>query len=94
MYALFQEKQRQIHDQITQLQVIENDLTEALEYLDSCRPCSTELAPTECSACEHQGHHKGEAPPLFAGLTPRKPASEFDVPVTLLSRAEPDEGNN
>ncbi|HEX4355489.1 MAG TPA: MerR family transcriptional regulator [Kofleriaceae bacterium] len=93
VHALFQEKRRQIHDQITQLQVIENDLSEALEYLDSCRPCSTELAPTECSACEHQGHHKGEAPPLFAGLTSRKAISEFDVPVTLLARSEPDEGN-
>jgi MerR family copper efflux transcriptional regulator len=93
VHALFQEKRRQIHDQITQLQVIENDLSEALEYLDSCRPCSTELTPRECSACDHQGHHKGEAPPLFAGLvqeTSRKLETEYDVPVKVLSR----EGNN
>jgi MerR family copper efflux transcriptional regulator len=93
VHALFQEKLRQIHDQITQLQVIENDLSEALEYLDSCRPCSTELMPRECSACDHQGHHKGEAPPLFAGLvkeTSRKTDTEFDVPLKVLSR----EGNN
>jgi MerR family transcriptional regulator, copper efflux regulator len=94
--ALFQDKRRQIHDQITQLQVIENDLSEALEYLDSCQPCSSEFAPTECGACDHQGHHKGEAPPLFAGLTTKKSATTpsapttFDVPVTVLSR----EGNN
>ncbi len=93
VHALFQEKLRQIHDQITQLQVIENDLSEALEYLDSCRPCSTELMPRECSACDHQGHHKGDAPPLFAGLvqeTSRKLETEYDVPVKVLSR----EGNN
>ena len=33
--ALFLEKQQQIREQIMQLQVIENDLTEALAYLDS-----------------------------------------------------------
>ena len=91
--AMFQEKRRQIHDQITQLQVIENDLSEALEYLDSCQPCSSDYAPTECGACEHQGHHKGEAPPLFAGLSMRtvpERDKDFDVPVTVLFR----EGNN
>ena len=55
--------------QITQLEVIENDLSEALAYLDSCQTCSTDYAPTECGDCDHQGHHKGEAPPLFAGLS-------------------------
>ena len=91
--ALFREKQQAIRDQITQLQVIENDLSEALAYLDSCQPCSTDYAPTECGDCDHQGHHKGEAPPLFAGLSKRAPDSkdkDFDVPVTVLYR----EGNN
>jgi MerR family copper efflux transcriptional regulator len=95
--ALFMEKQSQIRDQITQLQVIENDLSEALAYLDSCQTCSTEYAPTECGDCDHQGHHKGEAPPLFAGLSKRQPVESqdekdkpFDVPVTVLYR----EGNN
>jgi MerR family copper efflux transcriptional regulator len=96
--ALFQEKRQQIRDQITQLQVIENDLDEALGYLDSCQPCSTEHAPSECGDCDHQGHRKGEAPPLFAGLSlSRQPDKldkdkdkDFDVPVTVLFR----EGNN
>ena len=90
--ALFTEKQQQIREQITQLQVIENDLSEALAYLDSCQTCSTEFAPTECRACDHQGHHKAEVPPLFAGLSkrPTEDAAEFDVPVTVLFR----EGNN
>lgn len=90
--AMFVEKQQNIREQITQLQVIENDLSEALAYLDSCKTCSTEHLPSECGACEHEGHHKGEAPPLFAGLSKRPDAQEkeFDVPVTVLYR----EGNN
>jgi MerR family transcriptional regulator, copper efflux regulator len=90
VHALFQEKQRQIRDQITQLQVIENDLSEALAYLDSCQPCSTEYSPLECGECDHQGHHKGEAPPLFAGLSNKRKEPEYHVPVTVLFR----EGNN
>jgi DNA-binding transcriptional MerR regulator len=86
--ALFTEKQQQIREQITQLQVIENDVTEALAYLDSCQTCSTDY-------CDHQGHHRGEAPPLFAGLSKRSSAGAgddkaFDVPVNVLYR----EGNN
>ena len=92
--ALFLEKQSRIREQITQLAVIENDLNEALTHLDSCQTCSNDYAPTECGACDHQGHHKGEAPPLFAGLSKRPAEStsdkEFDVPVTVLYR----EGNN
>ena len=87
--AMFTEKQAQIRDQITQLQVIENDLGEALSYLESCKPCSVEFSPSECGECDHQGHHKGDAPPLFAGLSKRK-EPEYDVPVTVLFR----EGNN
>ena len=89
--ALYLQLSDLIREQITQLQVIENDLNEALAYLDSCQPCSTEFAPTECGECNHQGHHKGEAPLLFAGLSKRSPEEkEFDVPVTVLYR----EGNN
>ena len=94
--ALFHEKQQQIREQITQLSVIENDINEALAYLDSCQTCSTDYAPTECGACDHQGHQKGEAPPLFAGLSKRHEEKEFDVPVTVLNRdaLTPREGNN
>ncbi|MBA3541827.1 MAG: MerR family transcriptional regulator [Deltaproteobacteria bacterium] len=92
--ALFTEKQKQIREQITQLQVIENDLSEALVYLDSCESCSGHV-PAECGACDHHGHAKGEAPPLFAGLSSRTTRTEpepkgFDVSVTDLYR----EGNN
>lgn len=94
--ALFTEKQAQIREQITQLQVIENDLSEALSYLDACQACSDEYAPTACGSCDHHGHNKGDAPPLFAGLSRRSSTEiagkdkEFDVPVTELYR----EGNN
>lgn len=96
--ALFTEKQAQIREQITALQVIENDVSEALTYLDSCQTCTDDYAPTACGDCDHHGHQKGEAPPLFAGLS-RKPDSgagggkddkPFDVPITVLYR----EGNN
>jgi DNA-binding transcriptional MerR regulator len=95
---LFTLKQQQIREQITQLQVIENDLNEAVAYLDSCQSCSTEFTPNECGVCGHQGHHRGDAPPLFAGLSRErtdkadKERSDrpFDVPVTMLHR----EGNN
>ena len=97
--ALFHEKQQQIREQIIQLSVIENDISEALDYLDSCQTCSSDYAPTECGVCDHQGHHKGEAPPLFAGLSKRTADErdrEFDVPVTVLSRdpLPSREGNN
>ncbi len=97
--ALFHEKQQQIREQIVQLSVIENDISEALDYLDSCQTCSSDYAPTECGVCDHQGHHKGEAPPLFAGLSKRTADErdrEFDVPVTVLSRdpLPSREGNN
>lgn len=92
--ALFQDKQQQIREQITQLQVIENDLTEALAYLDSCQPCSTEHGTSECAACDHHGHQKDKAPLLFAGLSKPAPQADgekpFDVPVSGLYR----EGNN
>jgi MerR family transcriptional regulator, copper efflux regulator len=85
--AVFAQKQRDIRDQMTQLEVIENDLTEALEYLDSCQSCSPAFMPTECGVCGHEGHHVGEAPPLFAGLSrrddPRAPTA-YDVPLSAL----------
>lgn len=90
---LFVEKQARIREQVLQLQVIDNDVTEALAYLDSCQTCSTDFAPSECGSCDHEGHHRGSAPALFAGISQRKrepaPAPDkkpFDVPVTVLYR--------
>ena len=60
-----------------QLQVIENDLSEALTYLDSCQTCTDDYAPKACGECDHHGHQKGEAPPLFAGLSRRPGTAGF-----------------
>ena len=36
--------------------------------------------------CNHEGHQRGEAPALFAGLSkPDAGAKGYDVPVTVLS---------
>src|SRR4029079_17602946 len=67
--ALFTEKQTQIREQIMQLQVIENDLSEALSCRASVYTCADEYARTACGVCDHHGHQKGEAPRLFAGLS-------------------------
>lgn len=84
--ALFTEKQARIREQITQLQVIENDLSEALAYLDSCQTCTDEYAPTACGVCDHHGHHRGEAPRLFAGLS-RRPGQG---PVAAAAAGSPE----
>lgn len=81
--AVFATKLDEIRAQMTQLQVIENDLHEALAYLDSCQTCSTEYTPHECGGCGHNGHHRDKAPPLFAGLSrPR----EREAPVLTVIR--------
>ena len=93
--SVFSAKLAEIRDQITQLQVIENDIHEALAYLDSCQSCSTDYTPTECSVCGHHGHEPQRAPRLFAGLS-RKPARDGDfVPVSDLVKdpANPTQGN-
>jgi MerR family transcriptional regulator, copper efflux regulator len=88
--SVFAGKLDEIRAQITQLQVIENDLHEALAYLDSCQTCSTEFTPHECGVCGHNGHDRETAPRLFAGLSRRDVpardgvAREFDVAATEL----------
>lgn len=84
--AVFRAKQSEIREQIAQLQMIENDLQEAVAYLDSCTACSTDYTPDECGVCGHHGHQHQKAPNLFAGLSRREPAlaRPFDVAVTDL----------
>jgi len=38
--AVFADKLQATHDQLAQLRAIENDLLEAIEYLDSCDTCT------------------------------------------------------
>lgn len=91
--AVFADKLAAVREQMTQLKIIENDLLEAVAYLDSCTSCSTEFTPSECGVCGHHGHNRGDAPRLFVGLSreggdgcggaePRP----FDVPASQLRR--------
>jgi DNA-binding transcriptional MerR regulator len=80
---VFQAKLAEIREQIAQLQVVENDLVEALEYLETCTSCTPTLAPNECGVCGHLGHEPGDAPELFAGLSQHT----YDVDATKLRGA-------
>jgi MerR family transcriptional regulator, copper efflux regulator len=66
---VFQDKLSQVRNSLAQLRVIENDIVEALEYLESCQQCMPSYSPGECRQCDHQGHERGVAPELFAGLS-------------------------
>ncbi len=98
---VFGEKLAQVREQMTQLKVIENDLLEAVQYLDSCQSCSTDFTPSECGVCGHHGHSRGDAPNLFVGLSRERgdgtthahakdttcgEARPFDVSVEQLRR--------
>jgi MerR family copper efflux transcriptional regulator len=89
--AVFAEKLQATRDQLTQLRSIENDLLEAIAYLDSCDTCTPVYTPSSCGGCDHHGHHPDHAPALFAGISAaKKDEKQFDVPVTDLIR----EGGN
>jgi len=64
----FRRKLEEVRLQIAQLQLIENDLVESIEYLASCHSCSESFLPAECGVCAHQGHDISEAPDLFSSL--------------------------
>jgi MerR family transcriptional regulator, copper efflux regulator len=97
---IFGAKLEEVRQQITQLQVIENDLVEALDYLESCQACAVTFAPTDCHVCEQQGHEPGAAPELFAALSRVRADGEpealaepdstgrYDVDITKLRRGE------
>ncbi len=82
--STFAQKLTQTRDQIEQLRVIEKDLVEAIAYLDSCQTCSTNFAPTECKSCGHQGHSKGEAPHLFAGLSVKPQVRDSELALITV----------
>jgi DNA-binding transcriptional MerR regulator len=64
----FRQKLDEVRRQIKEFEVIENDLVEAIDYLESCNRCSPRYAPEECGVCDHQGHEPGDAPNLFYPL--------------------------
>jgi DNA-binding transcriptional MerR regulator len=75
--SVFRNKLSAIREQITQFQVIENDLQEALSYLESCHSCAPTYAPSDCGVCDHEGHEPDAVPPLFAGLARHPVAGEL-----------------
>lgn len=81
----FRDKLEEVRDQITRLQAIENDLVEAIDYLESCQDCSTEFTPEECHVCDHQGHDPQATPELFSPLAT---VAAYDVGVQKLKREE------
>jgi DNA-binding transcriptional MerR regulator len=90
--AVFADKLQATRDQVTQLRAIENDLLEAVAYLDSCDTCTPVYTPSSCGVCDHHGHQPNQAPRLFAGISlparqsgdTRKP--DFDVAIEDLTR--------
>ena len=83
---VFQDKLSETRTQQAQLQVIENDLVEALEYLESCQNCAPTLRPGECGSCDHQGHEPGLAPELFAGLSSNRLSGDGCSELVELGR--------
>jgi len=83
---VFEQKLDEIKRQIAELESIQNDLREALSYLDSCQECSPSYSPVECRKCEHNGHERGSAPPLFASLS-ETAGEQYDVPVKDVKEA-------
>jgi DNA-binding transcriptional MerR regulator len=83
---VFAEKLQATRDQLTQLRSVENDLLEAIEYLDSCDTCTPVYTPSSCGVCDHHGHHPDHTPRLFAGLSRKPETKDFDVAVELLTR--------
>lgn len=87
----FRAKREEIRQQIAQLQIIDTDLQQALDYLEACGTCSPSYGPTECRACDHQGHEPSRVPELFAGLSDApdvkgaEPRREYDVDLQKLS---------
>lgn len=66
--AVFAERRAAIHAQIAELQGIERDLEDSLDYLASCSSCTSgHASPSRCGTCAEPGHEA--APPLFAGLS-------------------------
>jgi MerR family copper efflux transcriptional regulator len=65
--VVFTQKLSEVQTQLTKLQRSEEDLVEALNYLDGGRDYASELSPANCE----QGHTPDEVPHLFVGLDER-----------------------
>jgi DNA-binding transcriptional MerR regulator len=66
---IFERKLTETRETLAKLKIIENDLVEAIEYLESCTSCEAIHPPSECGVCRLHGHDPAEVPELFAGLS-------------------------
>jgi DNA-binding transcriptional MerR regulator len=66
---VFGEKLREVRRSIAQLEAAEQDLGDALAYLEGCHGCVASYKPDDCRACDHDGHELGDAPELFLELS-------------------------
>jgi MerR family copper efflux transcriptional regulator len=76
---IFADKLRETKETVGRLQRLIGDLTETLEYMDSCRSCEPSHIQSECGTCGIHGHD-GQAPLLVEGMT--------RVDAARLGRAE------
>lgn len=65
---IFSDKLRETTETISRLQRLVGDLTETLEYMDSCRSCEPTHTQNECGTCGIHGHD-GRAPLLVEGIS-------------------------
>jgi MerR family copper efflux transcriptional regulator len=91
---VFESKLDEIRRERAKLAVVEQDLIEALGYLESCSGCAPTLSPCECRTCDHEGHEAGHAPELFAGLSKVAPGrgddAAYDVPLAEIVKLRRD----
>ena len=65
---IFSDKLRETKETISRLERLVGDLTETLEYMDSCKSCEPTHAQTDCGTCGIHGHD-GRAPLLVEGTS-------------------------
>tara|TARA_R110002096_G_scaffold299503_2_gene494000 strand:- start:73106 stop:73714 length:609 start_codon:yes stop_codon:yes gene_type:complete len=84
--VVFTEKLAEVQTQLNKLRRSEADLVEALNYLDGCHNCESDLSPASCKDCVQHGHTPDEVPHLFAGLSEhagREAAHRESTPVVI-----------
>lgn len=80
----FQAKLGEVREQLAKLHRCEQDLVDALSYLEGCHDCDVEFSPANCHDCSINGHEQKPAPELFAGLS--ESATSYHVDADTLHR--------